>query len=125
MTDRDIEHEIRTERGFEALPSFYRVMRPYPKLLARYWDFLRAALGPGDIDAKTKEMIALAVSITTGRHYAIDSHLHIARQLGMSESEFEEILLICAAFAQTAVVCDALKPNFDPAEYGPNSADAA
>ena len=121
MTERDIENEIRTERGFEELPSFYRVMRPYPKLLGQYWDFLRVALGPGHIDAKTKELIALAVSIAMGRRYAIDSHLHIARQLGMSEEEFEEILMICAAFAQTAVVCDALKPDFDPDEYGSGS----
>ena len=72
MAERGIEDEIRTERGFDELPSFYRVMRPYPKLLGQYWDFLRAALGPGQIDAKTKEMIALAVSIAMGRRYAIE-----------------------------------------------------
>lgn len=117
MSERDIVAEIKAERGFAELPSFYRAMQPYPKLLAQYWDFLRVALGPGHLDGKTKEMIALAISITLGRRYAIDSHLHIARELGMSESEFEEILLICSAFAQTAVVCDALKPEFDPDEY--------
>jgi len=120
MAERNIVAEIKAERGFDTLPSFYCVLEPHPRLLAQFWDGLRVAMAPGQIDAKTKEMIALGISIALGARYAIDSHLAIARRLGMSDAEYEEILLISVAFAQTAAICAAFDPKYDPAEYRQN-----
>lgn len=107
--------EIIRERGFEELPNFYKAMIPYPGLTAQFWESLKKAMAPGAIDAKTKEMLALAISVTLGARYAIESHIDIARKLGMTEAELDEILMLVGAYAHTAVICSALAPIYPKA----------
>ena len=114
----DIFEEIKRVRNFDTLPAFYRAMRPYPRLTAQFWESLKAAMAPGHLDAKTKELIAIAICVALGARYCTDSHLAIARTLGASEGEIEEVLMLVSAYSQTAIVCAALDPKFDPAEYG-------
>lgn len=112
MAQAPIFDEIMRERGFDELPDFYRVMIPYPKLTEQFWESLKRAMAPGAIDAKTKEMLAIAISVALGARYAIDSHIDIARKLGMSDEELDEILMLVGAYAQTATVCAALSPRY-------------
>lgn len=112
----DIFDDIMKERGFDELPNFYKVMVPYPKTTEQFWEGLKRAMAPGAIDAKTKEMLAIAISVTLGARYAIDSHIDIARKLGMSEEELDEILMLVGAYAQTSVICSALNPQYVPAK---------
>lgn len=111
-TQSHLIDEILQERGFPQLPPFYEVMRPYPKMMDQFWRSLRVAMAPGAIDAKTKEMIALAISVVLGARYAIDSHIDIARKLGMTDVEFDEIMMLAGAYSHTAVICSALNPVY-------------
>jgi AhpD family alkylhydroperoxidase len=104
--------EIVKERQFDELPPFYRAMIPYPKVAEQLWDSLKRTMAPGAIDPKTKEMIALSISVALGARYAIDSHVQIARNLGMTDDEFDEILMLAGAFAHTASLCSALNPLY-------------
>lgn len=104
--------EIVRERGFDELPNFYKAMIPYPKSTEQFWESLKKAMAPGAIDGKTKEMIALAVSIALGARYATDSHIDIARKLGMTDTELDEILMLVGAYAHTAVICSAFNPQY-------------
>lgn len=115
MSHPEIFDEIMRERGFAELPEFYRVMIPYPRMTEQFWRSLKAAMAPGAIDAKTKEMIAVALSIALNARYAIDSHIDIARGLGMSDAELDELLMLAGAYAHTAAICAALNPSYPPA----------
>jgi AhpD family alkylhydroperoxidase len=54
---------------------------------------LNAAQGAnGHLDAKTRELIALAVSVTTRCDSCIASHANAARQAGATEGELSEAL---------------------------------
>jgi AhpD family alkylhydroperoxidase len=112
MSHPPIFDEIMRERNFSELPEFYRVMVPYPKATEQFWHSLKVAMAPGAIDPKTKEMIALAISIALGARYAIDSHIDIARKLGMSNEELDELLMLCGAYAHTSMICSALNPIY-------------
>ncbi|WP_051661036.1 carboxymuconolactone decarboxylase family protein [Bosea sp. 117] len=112
MSHPEIFNEIMRERGFAELPDFYRVMIPFPRMTAQFWQSLKVAMAPGVIDAKTKEMIAIAISIALNARYAIDSHIDIARGLGMTDDELDELLMLAGAYAHTAAICAALKPAY-------------
>jgi AhpD family alkylhydroperoxidase len=59
---------------------------------------LNAALGStGHLDLKTRELIALAVAVTTRCDGCIASHASAARQAGASEGELSEALATAIA----------------------------
>lgn len=63
-----------------------------PKFVAAY-QALNAAQGSnGLLDAKTRELIALAVAVTTRCDSCIASHVNAARQAGVTEGELSEAL---------------------------------
>jgi AhpD family alkylhydroperoxidase len=51
-------------------------------------------MAPGALDAVTKEMVYLAVSVTNGCPYCIASHTAAARKAGMSEAMFGELMAV-------------------------------
>jgi AhpD family alkylhydroperoxidase len=65
-----------------------------PALLRRTWEQTRATMAPGALDALTKELIYLAVSITNDCEYCINTHTAAARAKGMSDAQFSEMLAV-------------------------------
>jgi AhpD family alkylhydroperoxidase len=59
--------------------------------------FDKAAMADGAIPAKTKELIAIAVAVTTQCPYCIDVHTKRAKKAGCSEAELAEAVLVAAA----------------------------
>ena len=51
-------------------------------------------MAPGAIDALTKEMIYLAVSVTNQCNYCIASHTPAARKAGMTDGMFSELMAV-------------------------------
>lgn len=63
-----------------------------PKVISAFQG-LNAALGSnGALDAKTRELIALAVAVTTRCDGCIASHANAARQAGVTEDELSDAL---------------------------------
>jgi AhpD family alkylhydroperoxidase len=58
--------------------------------------FDKAAMADGAIPAKTKELIAVAVAITTQCPYCIEIHTKRAKKAGCSEAELAEATLVAA-----------------------------
>ncbi|MCS7022532.1 MAG: carboxymuconolactone decarboxylase family protein [Gemmataceae bacterium] len=82
-----------------------KVMRQAaPEAYAAYEAFTSAALKDGAIPAKYKELMALAVAMTTQCPYCIDYHKKQARQLGCSDAEISEAVLVAAALRAGAAV---------------------
>jgi AhpD family alkylhydroperoxidase len=59
--------------------------------------FDRAAMSDGAIPAKMKELIAIAVAVTTQCPYCIDIHTKRAKSAGCTEAELAEAVLVAAA----------------------------
>jgi AhpD family alkylhydroperoxidase len=59
--------------------------------------FDKAAMADGAIPAKTKELIAIAVAVTTQCPYCIEIHTKRAKAAGCTEAELAEAIFVAAA----------------------------
>ncbi len=59
--------------------------------------FDNAALADGAIPARTKELIAVAVALTTQCPYCIEIHSKRARAAGCTDAEIAETVMVAAA----------------------------
>lgn len=66
---REVFEEIKTTKKIDFVPAVWRALANHPEHLERTWRQLKAVMQPGRLDLLTKEIIALAVSITNGCHY--------------------------------------------------------
>lgn len=81
--------------------SNLKKLKKFGELTAAAWEgFLawdKAAMADGAIPAKTKELIAIAVAVTTQCPYCIDVHTSRAKSAGCSEKEIAEAVMVAAA----------------------------
>jgi len=93
--------DIRAKRNTSYVNNFWRALAHDPVLLRRTWEGVQQVMAPGALDARTKEMIYVAVSIAHGCEYCIHSHTAAARTKGMSEAEHLELLAVVGMAAMT------------------------
>lgn len=68
-----------------------------PEAMKAFVAFDKAALAAGAIPAKYKELMAVAVALTTQCPYCIEIHANRAREAGASTQELSEVVLVAAA----------------------------
>ena len=68
-----------------------------PEVMKAFWAFDKASVAPGAIPAKYKELIAVAVAVTTQCPYCIDIHGKNARAAGAAQAELIEAAMVAAA----------------------------
>lgn len=68
-----------------------------PEAMKAFAAFDKAAVADGAIPAKYKELMALAVALTTQCPYCIEIHANNARKLDTSEQEIAEAVFVAAA----------------------------
>lgn len=68
-----------------------------PQAMQAFVAFDKAALAEGAIPRKYKELMAIAVALTTQCPYCIELHTDKARETGASDSELAETVLVAAA----------------------------
>ena len=78
-----------------------------PDTMSAFQAFDRAALAPGVLPAKTKELIAVAVALTTQCPYCLEIHSAKAREAGATETELAEAAMVAAALRAGAAVTHA------------------
>ncbi|MFZ2503325.1 MAG: carboxymuconolactone decarboxylase family protein [Nocardioides sp.] len=66
--------------------------RLIPEVYSGFVATSRAAMAPGALDVKTKELIALAIAVSTQCDGCIASHARGAARAGASEQEVAEML---------------------------------
>ncbi|NGM22402.1 carboxymuconolactone decarboxylase family protein [Roseomonas stagni] len=106
--------EIKAARGVDDVNNFWKALAIDPPLLRRTWDSLRAVMAPGALDPAVKEMLYLAVSMTSGCAYCTASHTAAARAKGMTEAQYGELLAIVGMAAETNRLAEALRVPVDP-----------
>ena len=75
-----------------------------PEAMKAFWAFDKAAMAPGAISSKNKELIALAVAFTTQCPYCINIHANRAREAGGTDQEIAEVVTIAAALRAGAAI---------------------
>lgn len=72
-----------------------KMRRDIPDTMKGFGDMSRAACRDGVLDAKTKELIALALSVGTRCDPCIGFHAKALVKLGASRAEVQEVLGMC------------------------------
>jgi AhpD family alkylhydroperoxidase len=75
-----------------------------PEAIRAFWAFDKAAMAPGAIPGKYKELMALAVAFTTQCPYCIQIHAGKARESGATEAEISETVAVAAALRAGAAI---------------------
>src|SRR5499426_1570705 len=68
-----------------------------PEVMKAFWAFDKLAVAEGAIPVKYKELIAVAVAVTTQCPYCIEIHASNARKAGATEAELTEAAIVAAA----------------------------
>jgi AhpD family alkylhydroperoxidase len=75
-----------------------------PEVMKAFWAFDKAAVAEGAIPVKYKELIAVAVALTTQCPYCIELHSNNARKAGATEAELVEAGIVSAALRAGAAL---------------------
>ena len=91
---RAIYDDIMATRKTDSVNNFWKALAHDPALLARTWRDIKQLMAPGALDALTKELIYVAVSVTNGCPYCIATHTASARNKGMTTEMFAELMSV-------------------------------
>ena len=91
---RAVYDDIMATRKTDWINNFWKALARDPVTLKRTWESIKQIMAPGALDALTKEMIYVAVSVTNQCGYCIASHSAAARKQGMSEAMFAELMAV-------------------------------
>ncbi|MEO9969194.1 MAG: carboxymuconolactone decarboxylase family protein [Hyphomonadaceae bacterium] len=75
-----------------------------PEAMAAFGAFDAAVMADGAISKKTKELIAVAVALTTQCQYCLTIHTEGAKKAGATEEELAEVTFVAAALRAGAAV---------------------
>ncbi|HBY63364.1 MAG TPA: alkylhydroperoxidase [Solibacterales bacterium] len=93
--------DIKATRKTDFINNIWRALAHDPALLRRTWEQVKQVMGPGTLDPLTKEMIYIAVSVTTGCGYCTASHTASARKAGLTPEMFAELMAVIGLANQT------------------------
>ena len=96
-----IYDDIMATRKTDYINNFWKAIAHDPALLQRTWEDLKATMAPGALDALTKELIYIAVSVTNNCNYCIASHTASAFAKGMTPAMFKELQAVIGMANET------------------------
>src|ERR1700693_4791306 len=98
---RAVYDDIMATRKTDWINNVWKALAHDPVTLRRTWQSIKEIMAPGALDALTKEMIYVAVSVTNQCGYCIASHTASARKKGMSEAMFAELMAVVGMANET------------------------
>jgi AhpD family alkylhydroperoxidase len=98
---RAVYDEIMTTRKTDWINNFWKALANDPVTLKRTWQDIKQVMAPGALDAVTKEMIYVAVSVTNQCGYCIASHTAAAKTKGMTDEMFRELIAVVGMANET------------------------
>src|ERR1700745_102744 len=91
---RAVYDDIMRTRNTDWINNFWKALARDPVTLRRTWQSVKEIMTARSLDAVTKEMIYLAVSVTNQCNYCIASHTAGARKAGMNDAMFSEVMAV-------------------------------
>jgi 3-isopropylmalate/(R)-2-methylmalate dehydratase large subunit len=116
----EVFDEIRAFSAMDRPPAVFRHMARDPGFLRGYWGATREAFGDRRLDRFTKEVLALAASLTARSDCGVDVHPREARRLGLAGQGLIETVEVVQLFSTVTKIAGALplQPDFDPRPGG-------
>lgn len=106
---RAIFDDIMATKKIDRVPNIWRALANHPEHLELCWTRLKAIMQPGTLDLLTKEMIAVAVSITNSCRYCVNSHTAAVQKLGLTKEQYGEMLAVVGLFNQMNKLADSFQ----------------
>ena len=98
---RAVYDDIMATRKTDWINNFWKAIAHDPVMLKRTWADIKQIMAPGALDPLTKEMIYVAVSVTNQCEYCIASHTASARNKGMTDAQFKELMSVVGMANET------------------------
>jgi AhpD family alkylhydroperoxidase len=91
---RAVYDDIIATRKIDRVNNFWKAIAHDPATLKRTWESIKQVMAPGALDALTKELIYVAVSVTNNCGYCIATHTVAAQKKGMTDVMFTELMAV-------------------------------
>jgi AhpD family alkylhydroperoxidase len=98
---RAVYDDIRATRKTDYINNFWKALANDPATLKRTWESVKQIMAPGALDALTKELLYIAVSVTNQCPYCIASHTASAQDKGMTPEMFHELMAVVGMANET------------------------
>ena len=98
---RAVYDDIMATRKTDWINNFWKVLANDLVTLRRTWESIKQIMAPGALDSLAKEMIYIAVSVTNQCPYCIASHTASARNKGMTDAMFHELMAVVGMANET------------------------
>ncbi|MBV8553765.1 MAG: carboxymuconolactone decarboxylase family protein [Acidobacteriaceae bacterium] len=110
---RAVFDDIMTTRKTDTVNNFWKALARDPATLRRTWESIKQIMAPGALDPLTKELIYLAVSATNQCQYCLASHSASARNKGMTEEMFGELMAVVGMANETNALAAGYQVEID------------
>jgi AhpD family alkylhydroperoxidase len=98
---RAVYDDIMATRKTDWINNFWKVLANDPATLKRTWESIKQIMAPGALDPLTKELLYIAVSVSNQCPYCIASHTASARNKGMTDAMFHELMAVVGMANET------------------------
>ncbi|MGB7760236.1 MAG: carboxymuconolactone decarboxylase family protein [Bryobacteraceae bacterium] len=98
---RAVYDDLMATRKTDWVNNFWKAIASDPATLKRTWESIKQVMAPGTLDPVTKQMLYVAVSATNGCAYCVASHIAAAREAGMTDAMFGEMMAIVGMANET------------------------
>jgi AhpD family alkylhydroperoxidase len=112
---RAVYDDIMATRKIDWVNNFWKALAVQPELLRRTWEGVKEVMVPGALDPLVKEMLYVAVSVTNGCAYCINSHTAAARKKGMTDDMLAELMAVVGMANQTNSLVNGFQVELDDA----------
>ena len=110
---KEVFEDIKNSRGITEIPNFWKMLANEPNELERSWNSLKQVMRKGAIDAVTKELIYVAVSITNSCEYCTKSHSYAAKKKGATDEMLKEMISVVGLANKNNKLVDAYQVEVD------------
>jgi len=98
---RAVYDDILATRKTDWINNFWKALANDPATIKRTWESIKQIMAPGALDPLTKEMLYIAVSVTNQCPYCIASHTASARNKGLTNAMFHELMAVVGMANET------------------------
>lgn len=118
---RAVYDDIRATRKTTSINSFWRTLANDPDLLRAKWEAVKVVMKDGQLDSLTKELLYVAVSICHANQYAMRTHVAAARNKGMTDAMYAELVAVVHLAAGNVALIDAYAIDLEPQMQTPSA----
>ena len=98
---RAVYDDIMATRKTDWINNFWKAIAHDPASLKRTWESIKQIMAPGALDPLTKELLYVAVSVTNQCDYCIAAHTVSAKNKGMTDAQFKELMAVVGMANET------------------------